>query len=195
MTYALIVDDDPDTRDALAAIIADEGLTTATADELREAHIQLVRQIPDFVLKKPAMPLKAARRPGAVLTVSMDLTVVAFQPRRNITLAVEHAPDFDVSLALNVEDQVRIAIKRPRTQARDVQLVRVTGRPDVGVPGETLVCLLDLRDESERCLLRAFVHEVVRHLVLYVLPGQPRRDDGLGRHLREVRTRARNDSK
>lgn len=32
----------------------------------------------------------------------MNLTVVAFQPRRNITLAVEHAPDFDMRLALNV---------------------------------------------------------------------------------------------
>src|SRR6516225_2345542 len=108
----------------------------------------------------------------------MSLIIVALQPGRNITLAVKHAPDFHMSLALNIEDQVRITIKRPRPQAWDFQLVPVTGRPDVGVPGETLVRLLDLRDEIERGLLRAFVYEVVRHLVLYVLPGQPCRYDG-----------------
>ncbi|CAB3810746.1 hypothetical protein LMG27177_07431 [Paraburkholderia fynbosensis] len=70
----------------------------------------------------------------------MSLIVVALQPSRNITLAVEHAPNFHMSLTLNIEDQLRIAIKQPRPQAWDIQLVRVTGRPDVPVLGETLVC-------------------------------------------------------
>ncbi|WP_321931843.1 hypothetical protein [Paraburkholderia guartelaensis] len=43
----------------------------------------------------------------------MELAGIAQQPRRNITLAVEHAPDLDVILALNVEDQIRVAIERP----------------------------------------------------------------------------------
>jgi hypothetical protein len=45
--------------------------------------------------------------------LSMSLTVIALQPRRNIALTAEHAPDFDMGVALNVEDQVRIPIKRP----------------------------------------------------------------------------------
>jgi DNA-binding NtrC family response regulator len=49
MVHALIVDDDPDSRNALAAMIAEDGLTSATASDLREARIQLVRQVPDVV--------------------------------------------------------------------------------------------------------------------------------------------------
>jgi hypothetical protein len=43
----------------------------------------------------------------------MSLTVIALQPCRNITLAVEHTPDFDMGLPLDVEDQVRVPVKRP----------------------------------------------------------------------------------
>jgi len=56
MAHALIVDDDPDSREALAAIIMEEGLTTATAGNLREARIQLVRQTPDVVFTDLQLP-------------------------------------------------------------------------------------------------------------------------------------------
>ena len=48
------------------------------------------------------------------------VAVIAQQPRRNITLAVEYAPDLDVALAFNVENQMRVTIKCPRPQARYV---------------------------------------------------------------------------
>ena len=56
MPHVLIVDDDLSTRDALAAIIAEDGLTTATAGDLREARIQLVRQTPDVVFTDLKLP-------------------------------------------------------------------------------------------------------------------------------------------
>ncbi|MFD1028700.1 response regulator, partial [Paraburkholderia sabiae] len=56
MPHALIVDDDRDTREALAAIIAEDGLTTATAGDLRDARIQLVRQMPDVVFTDLKLP-------------------------------------------------------------------------------------------------------------------------------------------
>ncbi|AUT68977.1 sigma-54-dependent transcriptional regulator [Paraburkholderia hospita] len=56
MPHVLIVDDDPSTREALAAIIAEDGLTTATAGDLREARIQLVRQTPDVVFTDLKLP-------------------------------------------------------------------------------------------------------------------------------------------
>jgi DNA-binding NtrC family response regulator len=56
MPHALIVDDDQGTRDALAAIIAEDGLTTARAADLREARIQLVRQMPDVVFSDLKLP-------------------------------------------------------------------------------------------------------------------------------------------
>jgi DNA-binding NtrC family response regulator len=56
MPHVLIVDDDRSTREALAAIIAEDGLTTATAGDLREARIQLVRQTPDVVFTDLQLP-------------------------------------------------------------------------------------------------------------------------------------------
>src|SRR5471032_3128011 len=56
MPHVLIVDDDPSTREALSAIIGEDGLTTATAGDLREARIQLVRQTPDVVFTDLKLP-------------------------------------------------------------------------------------------------------------------------------------------
>ncbi len=56
MSHVLIVDDDPETREALVSIIAADGLTTATAGDLREARIQLVRQTPDVVFTDLQLP-------------------------------------------------------------------------------------------------------------------------------------------
>ncbi|WJF89400.1 sigma-54 dependent transcriptional regulator [Paraburkholderia bonniea] len=56
MPHVLIVDDDLATREALAAIIAEDGLTTAMAADLREARIQLTRQMPDVVFTDLKLP-------------------------------------------------------------------------------------------------------------------------------------------
>src|SRR5258708_31143826 len=56
MPHVLIVDDDPSTREALGAIIGGDGLTTATAGDLREARIQLVRQTPDVIFTDLKLP-------------------------------------------------------------------------------------------------------------------------------------------
>ena len=56
MSHALIVDDDDNTREALTALIAAEGFTTAAAGSVAEARIQLVRQRPDVVLMDLRLP-------------------------------------------------------------------------------------------------------------------------------------------
>lgn len=56
MPHVLIVDDEPNTRAALAAIVSEEGLTVAVAQDLREARIQMVRQSPDVVLTDLKLP-------------------------------------------------------------------------------------------------------------------------------------------
>jgi DNA-binding NtrC family response regulator len=56
MSHALIVDDDPNTREALAALVQSDGFTTATAGSIAEARIQLVRQRPDVVLMDLRLP-------------------------------------------------------------------------------------------------------------------------------------------
>jgi DNA-binding NtrC family response regulator len=56
MSHVLIVDDDSNTRAALAEIVGAEGLTIATAGDVREARIQIVRQIPDVVFTDLKLP-------------------------------------------------------------------------------------------------------------------------------------------
>jgi len=72
MPHVLIVDDDPSTREALAAIIGEDGLTTATAGDLREARIQLVRQTPDVVFTDLKLP------DGSGVDLFEDLSEVSF---------------------------------------------------------------------------------------------------------------------
>ncbi len=56
MSHVLIVDDDENTREALAALATAEGFTTAVAGSVAEARIQLVRQRPDVVLMDLRLP-------------------------------------------------------------------------------------------------------------------------------------------
>jgi DNA-binding NtrC family response regulator len=56
MSHVLIVDDDANTREALAALAAAEGFTTAVAGSVAEARIQLVRQRPDVILMDLRLP-------------------------------------------------------------------------------------------------------------------------------------------
>jgi DNA-binding NtrC family response regulator len=56
MSHALIVDDDTNTREALTAIAAAEGFTTAAAGSVAEARMHLVRQRPDVVLMDLRLP-------------------------------------------------------------------------------------------------------------------------------------------
>src|SRR5437763_5079494 len=56
MSHVLIVDDDSNTREALAALVTQEGFTTAQAGSVAEARIQLVRQRPDVVVMDLRLP-------------------------------------------------------------------------------------------------------------------------------------------
>jgi len=56
MSHVLIVDDDANTREALEALVSQEGFTTALAASVAEARIQLVRQRPDAVLMDLQLP-------------------------------------------------------------------------------------------------------------------------------------------
>lgn len=56
MPHVLVVDDDANTRDALVELIKAEGLTTAAAGDLREARIQMVRQLPDVIFTDLKLP-------------------------------------------------------------------------------------------------------------------------------------------
>ncbi|CAN5348436.1 sigma-54 dependent transcriptional regulator [soil metagenome] len=56
MGHALIVEDDLDSAEMMAALIATEGFTVATCNNLREARAQLAMQQPDIVLLDLRLP-------------------------------------------------------------------------------------------------------------------------------------------
>ncbi|GAA5234923.1 sigma-54-dependent Fis family transcriptional regulator [Verticiella sediminum] len=56
MPHVLIVDDEPNTREALAEIVSAEGFTVASAQDLRQAKIHIVRQSPDVILADLKLP-------------------------------------------------------------------------------------------------------------------------------------------
>ena len=82
MPHALIVDDDPDTLEWIATLAATEGYTVATADSLREARAQLVRQTPDVLITDLQLP------DGRGVELARDLE----QPRHTeVVLMTGHA--------------------------------------------------------------------------------------------------------
>jgi DNA-binding NtrC family response regulator len=56
MPHLLIVDDDPETAAWVSQLAKQEGFTTATADSLRNARIQLTRGAPDILLSDLLLP-------------------------------------------------------------------------------------------------------------------------------------------
>lgn len=56
MPHALVVDDEADAAEMMAAMIATEGFTVATAGSLRDARRQLALQEPDIVLLDLMLP-------------------------------------------------------------------------------------------------------------------------------------------
>jgi DNA-binding response OmpR family regulator len=56
MPHALVVDDEADSAEMMAALIATEGFTIATAGSLRDACKQLALQEPDIVLLDLMLP-------------------------------------------------------------------------------------------------------------------------------------------
>src|SRR5438132_6762641 len=56
MPHALVVDDEADSAEMMAALISTEGFTVATAGSLRDARKQLALQEPDIVLLDLMLP-------------------------------------------------------------------------------------------------------------------------------------------
>ncbi len=82
MPHILIVDDDLQTRQALAEVISSDELTIATAADLREARIQIIRQMPDAVFIDLKLP------DGNGVDLFEDL---ALQPSVEVVVITGHA--------------------------------------------------------------------------------------------------------
>lgn len=127
--------------------------------------------------------------------VSRSHAVGFTQPRRGVTLAMQHTPDVDVVWMLDIEHEVRKTRQRPYAQSRQVEFMRVTRRGCGQMLTDVAVGLLQRIDEAERdgftCLTQVIGHRFV-HIPLGLLT----RDDRLAPHalaagLAALRTRSR----
>jgi len=82
MSHALVVDDDSDSAETMAMLIAAEGFTVATAGTLREARRQMALQEPDIVLLDLMLP------DGSGMELFSDAKVL---PNTEVVLITGHA--------------------------------------------------------------------------------------------------------
>ncbi len=99
-------------------------------------------------------------------------------PGRNITLPVQHAPDIDTVVALEVENQVGETRQGPKPQTRQVQFVCVSRGTRGWLSSDVGVGLLKGLDEVEGRFDCTLAQVMVDGLV-NVPAGQLSRDDGL----------------
>ena len=82
MPHALVVDDEPDSAETTAMLIASEGFTVATAGSLRDARRQIALQEPDIVLLDLKLP------DGNGMELLQDLKAL---PNTEVVLVTGHA--------------------------------------------------------------------------------------------------------
>ena len=85
------------------------------------------------------------------------MRVSLLHPRRDVTLPVKYAPDVDAIIALNVENQMRVARKRPEPQSWQAQIMGVAQRTAGGMATKVVIGLLQGFDETERSLPGALI--------------------------------------
>ena len=96
---------------------------------------------------------------------------------------MEHTPDVDVVVTLDVEDQLREMLQWPEAQARKAELGCVTRRTGGRVTADVRVRMFQCVDKPECSLPRALTYEVADGFINVSLRYQPQ-NDGLGCHPR-----------
>jgi two-component system, NtrC family, response regulator HydG len=118
MPYALVVDDDADSRELLAGIAAREGFTVVQADSLKTARAELSRRAPDLILVDLRLP------DGNGIALIQDLPrpsgtdVVLVTGHASIDTAIEGlrlgASDY-LKKPIDVDRLVQLLRRQPRT--------------------------------------------------------------------------------
>src|SRR3954464_2197902 len=117
MPHALIVDDEPDIVAWMSEVVRAEGYTLATADSLRSARAQLVRQTPDVLLTDLRRP--DGRGPALVRDIEApaQTEVVVITGHASVDSAIEAvrigASDY-LTKPVDVERLLAILRRQPR---------------------------------------------------------------------------------
>ena len=114
MRHVLIVDEDSRAADQMAAVIADSGLTCATARSLREAHAQMALQKADIVFVDLQLPDGSGMRllgPEAPFA-GAEVVIVDRQPTLDSSLAALRQQAADYLKKPVSEKQLRSVLAR-----------------------------------------------------------------------------------
>jgi two-component system, NtrC family, response regulator AtoC len=118
VAHALIVDDDADARDWMSEVAQREGFTVSTAESLRAARAQLVRQQPDVLLTDLKLPDGNGIDLVSDLEATTDTEVVVVTGHASVDSAVEAlrvgATDYLVK-PIDVERLTNILRRQPKT--------------------------------------------------------------------------------
>jgi len=122
MPHALIVDDEPDVVGWMSEVVRAEGYTVATADSLRNARAQLVRQTPDVLLTDLQLPDGRGTDIVRDLESPAQIEVVVITGHASVDSAIEAirigASDY---LVKPVDIERLLAILRRQPQASELR--------------------------------------------------------------------------
>ena len=116
-------------------------------------------------------------------------------PGRNVAAAVQHPPDIDVIIPLDIEHEMGVTLHLPAAQTRQVEFMGIARRAGRGMTLDVQEGLLECVDKLQRSLFRACA-EIVIDCLMYVLVSPGAQDGALEIHCLPRRlTRLRRPSK
>jgi DNA-binding NtrC family response regulator len=118
MPHSLIVDDDADTRDMLARVVAAEGYSVSAADTLRAARGQIARRTPDLILVDLHLPDGDGIELVREIDQPLATDVVLITGHASLDSAIEAvrlgASDY-LTKPISVERLIQFLRRQPRT--------------------------------------------------------------------------------
>ena len=134
MSHALIVDDDADTAEMLAELVASHGFTAATARTMRDARRQLATSVPDVVFLDLVLPDGKGIELFNDRAALADTEVVLITGHASLETSIE-------ALRLGAADYLIKPVSPSQVQGILERVMR---------PGELQAEITDLRSELDR---------------------------------------------
>jgi DNA-binding NtrC family response regulator len=134
MSHALIVDDDSDTAEMLAELVASQGFTAATARTMRDARRQLATSVPDVVFLDLVLPDGKGIELFDDKAALADTEVVLITGHASLETSIE-------ALRLGAADYLIKPVNPAQVQGILERVMR---------PGELQAEITDLRQELDR---------------------------------------------
>lgn len=102
-------------------------------------------------------------------------------PGRNVATAMQHPPDVDVIIPLDIEHEMGVTLHLPAAQTRQVEFMGIARGAGCGMTPDVLEGLLECVDKLQRSLFCPFT-EVVIDRLMYIPVSAGAQDRALDIH-------------